>query len=56
MSWWSLPLLTLFVLGTALLYATTLRVERERQRLREVCRMMEAHLAAHGWGMWEGRR
>ena len=56
MSWWSLALLTLFVLGTALLYAATWRVERERRRLREVRLMIEAYLAEHGYGMWEGRR
>ena len=45
MSWWSLTLLALFVLGTALLYAALWRVDRERQRLREVRRAMEAHLS-----------
>ena len=56
MSWWSLAILSLFVLGTALLYTATWRVERERRRLREVRRAMEAALAEHGYGMWEGRR
>ena len=56
MSWWSLTILSLFVSGTALLYAATWRVERERRRLREVRHKMEAHMAECGFGMWEGRR
>ena len=56
MSWWSLTLLTVFVLGTVFLYAAMWRVDRERRRLREVRRAMEWYLAEHGHGMWEKRR